>query len=97
MGEMKTYLYELKNESGKAIQIIVPTKNKEKLYEFWIPKSVIINLNRKYIKNKYSDQKKWVEITMDSDMFYQFTWKKIIDWMEKRGIQIKQKNDWNGM
>ena len=39
MEETKTYIYKLLKENEKSIQIEVPTRDKKKVYQFYIPKS----------------------------------------------------------
>lgn len=86
---MKTYSYELIENRPVSLIIRVYTRNKEKSYDFAIPKSVCSKTE--VYKEVYENGKTvdMVKLTIESRLMYKFTWKKIQKWMESKGIKVK--------
>ena len=105
-GKIKEYQYEFLRASTNAIQILALTKKGKQLkiienlpdtketvsgiqYQFWIPKRVIENWEIETIHKKNGIEK-IVKIRMESGLHYYYTWRKIMEYMEKKGIKVKQ-------
>ncbi len=93
--KIKTYQHKLLEEREKSIHIEVSNKKqKDKPFNFWIPKSVIIKLEIEVYKNEKTNERiQIVNMTMEQAKYWQYTFRKIQENMEKKGISVKQ---WHG-
>ena len=97
----KKYTHELIEERPLSLIIRVWTRNKEKYYDFAVPKSVIEEyeifekVSEKVIKdgkrlNVKGGRSKEVTIDIEPSLMYKFTWLKIQRHVEKLGSQAKK-------